>query len=61
MRPIAIATVIGALGAGALSVGVAQADDRSSTPAASAPTAAGHDPAAPRKHVEHDLAGPFSE
>ncbi|WP_443728873.1 immune inhibitor A domain-containing protein [Streptomyces buecherae] len=62
MRPIAIATVIGALGAGALSVGVAQADDRSSAPAPAAATeAASNDPAAPRKHVEHDLAGPFSE
>ncbi|MBB5935212.1 immune inhibitor A domain-containing protein [Streptomyces zagrosensis] len=60
MRSIAVATVIGALGAGALAVGSAQADDRSSAPSAATDTKS-HDPAAPNDHVEHNLAGPFSE
>lgn len=60
MRPIAIATVIGALGAGALTVGAAQASDRNGAPGTAAETQV-NDPAAPAKRVDHDLAGPFSK
>ena len=55
LRSAAIATVVAALGAAALSTGMAQADE------AAAPRVERHDPAPAQRNVDHDLAGPYSK
>ncbi|MFI0780556.1 immune inhibitor A domain-containing protein [Streptomyces sp. NPDC021212] len=54
VRSAAVATVVVALGAAALSTGIAQADAPSTR-------VERHDPAPAKTDVEHDLAGPFSK
>lgn len=55
LRPAALATAIAAIGAAALSPGVAAADTQAPRPAASS-----HDPA-PERAVNHNLKGPFTD
>ncbi|MFG2206882.1 immune inhibitor A domain-containing protein [Streptomyces sp. NPDC048638] len=54
-RPAALATAIAAIGAAALSSGIATADTQGPPPVAKS-----HDPA-PERAVDHDLKGPFSD